>query len=502
MAGLGTRGRIFISYRRDDAPGDARGVYDRLERQFGEASVFMDVNNLRAGQRFDRELDKALSQCDALIAVIGPRWMELLTEHIRRGDRDFVHDEIAAALRRGIVVIPVLIGRVGQMPALPPGEQLPEDIRDLVLYQKHDIAYERFDRDAADLIAAIKSVLGSDISVSRWKPAVAIPGMLALAVTIGLLGYGIYHIARTRPGPAAVNPAATTAQSKPDANSAPAQDNTQAAPKPADGGAKAPEADTTQKAPDPAATQKAPDPAATQTAPDPAATQKKAEEESARRDADARKKADEQANAVVTECDRLAASHSDPAVPNGVAGVDFSMMDVRAATSACDDAMRRYPSVARFVFQAGRVADAGGNFARAIELYRDAAAKGEVRAITDVGDLYCFGRGYAQDYTEAKKWYEKAAALGDANAMNRLGDLYKDAWGVPQDYAEAKKWFESASELGSGDAMVNLGVLYENGLVGRVDTQKARLLYQRAMDARNIRPSNRRRAIERLQRLQ
>jgi TPR repeat protein len=282
-------------------------------------------------------------------------------------------------------------------------------------------------------------------------------------------------MARTRTGPATVNPAATTAPLKPDANSAPAVDNTQAAPKPADGVAKAPDTD---------------------------AAQKKAEEESARRDADARKKADEQANAVITECDRLAASHSDPAVPNGVAGVDFSMMDVRAATSACDDAMRRYPSVARFVFQAGRVADAGGNFARAIELYRDAAAKGEVRAMTDIGDLYCFGRGYTLNYTEAKKWYEKAAALGDANAMNRLGDLYKDAWGVPQDYAEAKKWFESASELDSGDAMVNLGVLYENGLVGRVDTQKARLLYQRAMDARNIRPSNRRRAIERLQRLQ
>jgi TPR repeat protein len=308
--------------------------------------------------------------------------------------------------------------------------------------------------------------------------------VLALLVTIGLLGYGIDRIARTRPGPATVNPAATTAPLKPDANSAPAGDHTQAAPKPADGGAKAPEPDTTQKAPDPAA------------------TQKKADEESARRDADARKKADEQANAVVTECDHLAASHSDPAVPNGVAGVDFSMMDVRAATSACDDAMRRYPSVARFVFQAGRVADAGGNFTRAIELYRDAAAKGEVRAITDIGDLYCFGRGYAQDYTEARKWYEKGVALSDPNAMNRLGDLYRNAWGVPQDNAEAKKWFERASELGSGDAMVNLGVLYEHGLVGKVDTQQARLLYQRAVDARNIRASNRTRAIERLQRLQ
>jgi hypothetical protein len=47
------RGRIFISYRRDDAPGDARGICDSLSRKFGKSNVFMDVDNLLAGQRFD-----------------------------------------------------------------------------------------------------------------------------------------------------------------------------------------------------------------------------------------------------------------------------------------------------------------------------------------------------------------------------------------------------------------------------------------------------------------
>src|SRR5947207_11363547 len=98
----GMRGRIFISYRRDDAPGEARGVADRLARDFGKTNVFMDVDNLLAGQRFDRELDRALSQCDVLIAILGPRWMELLSRV--GGKRDFVRDEIAAALKRDIVV--------------------------------------------------------------------------------------------------------------------------------------------------------------------------------------------------------------------------------------------------------------------------------------------------------------------------------------------------------------------------------------------------------------
>jgi hypothetical protein len=65
--------KIFVSYRREDAPGDARGVHDGLVRVFGRANVFMDVDNLLAGQRFDKELERALGQCDVLIAVIGRR---------------------------------------------------------------------------------------------------------------------------------------------------------------------------------------------------------------------------------------------------------------------------------------------------------------------------------------------------------------------------------------------------------------------------------------------
>ncbi len=153
------RGKIFISYRRGDVAGDARGIRAVLERKFGKANVFMDVDNLLAGQRFDRELSKALSRCNVLVAVIGPRWMELLSEHARTGERDYVHDEIAAALKRDIVVIPALVGQKGRMPPLPQRGDLPEDIRDLVMYQKHEIAHESFDRDADELPEAIKVVL-------------------------------------------------------------------------------------------------------------------------------------------------------------------------------------------------------------------------------------------------------------------------------------------------------------------------------------------------------
>jgi hypothetical protein len=185
---MAAHGKIFVSYRRDDAAGDARSIYERLGRSFGEKKVFMDVDQLLAGQRFDRELDKALAECDVLIAVIGPRWMDLLSEQAKHGKRDYVRDEIAAALQRDIIVIPVMMGREANMPPLPLAEDLPENIRDLVLYQKHNIAHESFGRDATHLIAALKSLLRERRGPRHWR-AIAVSGLSGLVLTGVLLGY-------------------------------------------------------------------------------------------------------------------------------------------------------------------------------------------------------------------------------------------------------------------------------------------------------------------------
>jgi hypothetical protein len=147
--------KIFVNYRRDDDPNGAARLRDGLAAKFGRANVFMDVDNLLAGQRFDEELARALSECDVLVVVIGARWLEQLKRRQASGERDYVREEIAEALRRKIVVIPARIGREGQLPLLPRADELPEDIRDLVLYQKHDVTHERFGRDIADLIEAI-----------------------------------------------------------------------------------------------------------------------------------------------------------------------------------------------------------------------------------------------------------------------------------------------------------------------------------------------------------
>ena len=117
--------RIFISYRRDDSAIHATLIYSELARRFGEDHVFEDIENIQYGDDFKEKIDDKIRRADVLIAVIGPRWAELLEERRARAD-DYVHYEIASALARSekIRVIHVLVGRA--TPAAFGG--VPEDL--------------------------------------------------------------------------------------------------------------------------------------------------------------------------------------------------------------------------------------------------------------------------------------------------------------------------------------------------------------------------------------
>ncbi len=70
------------------------------------------------------------------------------------------------------------------------------------------------------------------------------------------------------------------------------------------------------------------------------------------------------------------------------------------------------------------------------------AAGGDARAMVELGHRFYDGRGWAQDYGQARHWYEKAAAAGNTGAMYDLGYLYDHGRGVPRDYAQARSWYE------------------------------------------------------------
>ena len=148
-------GGVFISYRREDSAPQAGRVYDHLSAHFGTDRVFMDVDTIRAGEDFARNIDESLGVTDALLAIIGKRWLDSPdAAGARRLDDpgDFVRTEIATALERGTWVIPVLVGGA----AMPRAADLPNALAPLARHNAIDVSDARFSQDIRTLIGALE----------------------------------------------------------------------------------------------------------------------------------------------------------------------------------------------------------------------------------------------------------------------------------------------------------------------------------------------------------
>lgn len=77
-------GRIFISYRREEAAYPAGWLYDRLADRFGPGQVFKDVDSIQLGDDFVEVITRAVGSCDVLLALIGHHWLTVTDEHGRR----------------------------------------------------------------------------------------------------------------------------------------------------------------------------------------------------------------------------------------------------------------------------------------------------------------------------------------------------------------------------------------------------------------------------------
>lgn len=96
--------RVFISYARVEAdPGlmdQVRGVAAAL-RSAG-ALVWIDIENVKPGQRWDDAIVRALANSDIVVAFF--------SDELETSDTSQVVKEVKVALTEGMTVIPVLIG--------------------------------------------------------------------------------------------------------------------------------------------------------------------------------------------------------------------------------------------------------------------------------------------------------------------------------------------------------------------------------------------------------
>jgi hypothetical protein len=150
------RARIFISYRREGDAALAGRIADRLGNEFGPDHIFMDVDAMRLGFDFVEIINEEVAKCDVLLAVIGPRWLELLDTN-QTSPVDFVRLEIAAALKRKIPVIPILVDGT----KIPPADRLPEELQDLERRHALDLRNQSFRADMDRLVWELKTSKGS-----------------------------------------------------------------------------------------------------------------------------------------------------------------------------------------------------------------------------------------------------------------------------------------------------------------------------------------------------
>jgi hypothetical protein len=177
-------GNIFISYRRDDSGGMAGRLHDRMAETFGKNKLFMDVDNIPVGRDFEEYLRSQVAACDAMLAVIGPKWLDVKDDTGQRrldNPEDFVRAEIAAALARNIPLIPVLIDGA----RVPKASDLPDPLKPLARRQGFEVRHANFGRDAGALAEKLQEVVGHRKFGPGWLPLAW--RMPLVAVVIGLV---------------------------------------------------------------------------------------------------------------------------------------------------------------------------------------------------------------------------------------------------------------------------------------------------------------------------
>jgi TIR domain len=153
-------GGLFVCYRRQDSAGFAGRLYDRLEAEFGDDRVFMDVEAIEPGAVFAEVIARQVARCRVLLVMIGPGWLAPDGTGTRRLERpdDYVRLEVESALRHDVWVIPVLI----EDTRMPADDDLPTSLKPLAGRHAWSLSSTRFHFDCSRLIETIQRVLGEE----------------------------------------------------------------------------------------------------------------------------------------------------------------------------------------------------------------------------------------------------------------------------------------------------------------------------------------------------
>lgn len=397
-------------------------LFNQLAATLGRDAVFMDVANLDLGRDFREALHERLAACDLMLAIVGRGWVEGKGASGRRrldDPNDYVRLEIAAALKRNIPVLPVLVQGV----RMPSAEELPEDLGEFAFRNAFELSHNRWDSDVREMLKRLglgsaaearrfeasaevaapapKALVGAGLALLAQRRSRLVAGLLVVAA-VAWAGLYYYRSALEEVAKARASAALASAQiEKQDliaraAKRAALDAAAGAAPPKAAGPANAPAAPIRQS-----------------------------------QNLFKQARALERGEGVARDLTEAAKLYRT-AAEQGHAASQFALGRM---------------------YQFGR--GVAKDDAAALGWNRKAAAQGNADAQYALGVTYSTGRGVPMDETEATRWYRLAAAgfrraadLGEAEAQYLFGHMALYGRGMPKDEQEALKWFRRAADQG------------------------------------------------------
>jgi hypothetical protein len=184
---------VFISYRRNDTDGLAGRLRDRIEREFPDGTVFMDVNSVRAGFDFRSEINAALRRSSIFLLLIGDRWLNQVERLLL--PEDTVLHEIRLAIALDLHLVPVLVNGA----IMPNPKQLPEEIRSIAWLNAVELRHSRFEDDCRNLMSTIQEAEGvpnrqKNANYFKFIGAIIAGALIAIAIGLAALVFN-FHVA-------------------------------------------------------------------------------------------------------------------------------------------------------------------------------------------------------------------------------------------------------------------------------------------------------------------
>jgi hypothetical protein len=180
------RTSVFISYRRQDTAAAAEHLHASLGQYLGPERIFRDVATIEPGENFPDVIEQAIRASSVVLALIGPRWLEIVGPKGRprlEDPKDYVRLELESALHNKVTVIPVLVDGA----TMPTGGKLPAALANLEKQNAYSLPWhegvvrlqarivkierERTEREAAELAerARLDLTRGQGIKPASWR---------------------------------------------------------------------------------------------------------------------------------------------------------------------------------------------------------------------------------------------------------------------------------------------------------------------------------------------